>query len=285
MNHNDVADDVGCQCGNADEMLRKFLEAVVDDWYRMLLMMMLLMVNHDQHHQQNEARRKTSLSGCFFFIIRHVNPQPHQPHITGKPLPSSITAPPSSWVTASPAASLSSPPSSIAAPPSQPTASSWLILNYSINIIIIIIFSSSHTLTAHSIIMIHCELPKNLLVCIPRLHQPPRHGPQHHPPPQHQHQHTWLRFLFMLQPHPQHHWLPLHASAIASASPPSANIITVLIFIRQQHHSITNLAASSNPPYYFLKKAELSWPQPAFVINHQPNSWNKCNMAGRTNPT
>ena len=249
--------------------------------------MMLLMVNHDQH-QQNESRRKTSLSGCFFFIIRHVNlpasPAAHHWQ-TASILNSSTTLILSYSITSSITIITTS---SIAAPPSQPTASSWLILNYSINIIIIIIVSRSHTLTAHSIIMIHCELPKNLLVCIPRLHQPPRHGPQHHPPPQHQHQHTWLLlvcFLFMLQPHPQHHWLPLHASAIASASPPSANIITVLIFIRQQHHSITNLAASSNPPYYFLKKAELSWPQPAFVINHQPNSWNKCNMAGRTNPT
>ena len=31
INHDDVADDVGCQFGDADEMLRNLLEAVVDD--------------------------------------------------------------------------------------------------------------------------------------------------------------------------------------------------------------------------------------------------------------
>lgn len=31
MNHDDVADDVSCQFGDADEMLRKLLEVGVDD--------------------------------------------------------------------------------------------------------------------------------------------------------------------------------------------------------------------------------------------------------------
>lgn len=131
------------------------------------------MVNHNQHHQQNEARRKISLFGCFFFIIHHVNPQPHQPHLTGKPLPSSMATPPSSWVIASPAAALSSPPSSIAAPPSQPhhdwswitastsssssssvaathsqpTASSWFIVNYQkTSLFAFLVFISRHVM-------------------------------------------------------------------------------------------------------------------------------------------
>ena len=44
MNHDDAADDVGCQVGDADEMLRRILDAFVDDSWRMLLMMMLLMM-------------------------------------------------------------------------------------------------------------------------------------------------------------------------------------------------------------------------------------------------
>lgn len=44
MNHDDAADDVGCQFDDADEMLRRILDAVVDVSWRMLLMMMLLMM-------------------------------------------------------------------------------------------------------------------------------------------------------------------------------------------------------------------------------------------------
>ena len=45
MNHDDAADDVGRQFDDADEMLRRILDAVVDDSWRMLLMMMLLMMS------------------------------------------------------------------------------------------------------------------------------------------------------------------------------------------------------------------------------------------------
>ena len=44
MYHDDAADDVGCQFGDADEMLRRILDAVVDDSWNMLLMMILLMM-------------------------------------------------------------------------------------------------------------------------------------------------------------------------------------------------------------------------------------------------